>query len=128
MTIRIVFIAFLLLVMAAILIQDYTGYLPLGLFNTGRDVYTLLQRLSLALVAGSLVVLSINAARGTLGKLSGIVRGAIVFAVVLELCVTIADVTLMSRSPGAPLGGPYYEHAGAAGDPLIGCLRHVAYG
>ncbi len=119
MTIRIIFIAFLLLVLAAILIQDFTGYLPLGLFNTGRDVYTLLLRLSLALVAGSIVVLSINAARGTLGKFAGFVRGAIVFAVVLELCVTIADITLMSRSPGAPLGGPYYEKTSAAGDPLI---------
>lgn len=116
---RLCIIVFLGLVLAAIVVQDFTDAVPEGLFNTGRGVYTAMSWLSLLLVVFAAVVLVLREVRGVLGRLAGIISGVIVFVVVLELLVKVGDVEFMSRRPDAPLGGPYYEMKSNRGTPVI---------
>jgi lysophospholipase L1-like esterase len=112
-------IVFLALVLAAIVIQDFTDAVPEGLFNSGRGVYTAMSWMALVLVLFAIAVLVVRELRGSLGKLADMVGGMVVFVVVLELLVTVGDIDFMSRRPDAPLGGPYYEMKSNQGDPVI---------
>jgi hypothetical protein len=48
--------------------------------------------------------------------LAGVLRGLIASFLLLELLLFTADVTLVSRGPSSPLGGPYREFESASGD------------
>lgn len=117
--VRIAFVAFLTLVLAAIIVQDHTPLMPLGLFNSGRGAYAAGSWGCLFFVVASLFVLSRELRSGHTSRLASAIRGVVVFAVILEALVTIVDLGWMSSRPDAPLGGPYYEMHGKSGAPII---------
>jgi hypothetical protein len=113
------FIALLLLVTAAVVIQDFTGAVPSGLFNTGRGVAFAVSIAALVACVAAVTILLVEVARRRRSRAGAMVRVAVVSAVILELMVSAADITAMSRSPQAPLGGPYYETRTESGDWMI---------
>lgn len=116
------FIVLLAAVMTAIVVQDFTDAVPSELFNTGRHIAAAFSLVSLALCAVALVVLLLDIGSDRpppLSAAASAVRAVIAGAVALELLVAATDVFLMSRSPDAPLGGPYYEMQARDGEWLI---------
>jgi hypothetical protein len=112
---RLLFVAALAAVLAALWVQDHSGALPLGLFNAGRGAYA---ALSAACAVGAGLVLSVFVAELALGRplaLAGVLRGLLVSLVIVEILLFAADVTLLSRG-GARFGGPYREVRGADGE------------
>jgi len=97
-----------LLVLAAILVQDHSGALPLGLFNQGRDLYAWLSALCLAGAAAVAAVFVVELATGRLRRLAGTLRALLVSLLLLEGMLLALDRLLVS-GPDSRLGGPYTE-------------------
>lgn len=111
-------VAFLALVAssaAAVWCQDFSGALPLGLFNEGRELFQRLASVTLVALILAAVVLAAEAIRGRPLALAGFVRGVVAACFVTELLVTAIDVGIVSRGGGAGLGGPYREAVSSAG-------------
>ncbi len=113
---RSAFLLYVIAVLAAIWIQDHSGALPLGLFNEGRREYEWLSAASLVFFAAIAVLFAAEMLRRKPIPLAGALRGLIASFLFLELLPFTADVTLVSRGPSSPLGGPYREFESASGD------------
>lgn len=118
--------ALVALVIAAIVVQYATDAVPMGLFNTGRGVARGVSAVALVLAVAAFAVLVLELVRRRSWRIADAIRGVVAALVVLELLVTLTDLAFMSRSPTAPLGGPYYETRGESGRWLI--LRKHAGG
>jgi hypothetical protein len=113
---RTAFLVYVIAVLTAIWIQDHSGTLPLGLFNEGRREYEWLSAASLVFFAAIAAVFVAEMLRRKPIRLAGALRGLIASFLLLELLLFAADVTLVSRGPSSPLGGPYWEFESASGD------------
>ena len=102
---------------SAVALQDFSGALPLGLFNEGRETYAWLARASLAVALALAGIFGFELARGRATPLGGAARGLLASLVLLELLVTAVDVLVVSPSgaTGPALGGPYREAVSPAG-------------
>lgn len=116
---RLLAAAFLAAVLVAVVIQDHTHALPLGLWNEGRDVVAMLSWACLMLASTALGVLGLEAVRGTTLRPASAVKGALVFALLLEGLLWVVDVSLVSRGDDPPLGGPYRELRSRSGEWLF---------
>ncbi len=120
---RIGAIASLLVVGCAIIamvIQDHSRALPLGLQNQGRETWALMTGVALGTaVAIALVLIADLLGMGRRFGLAGAaraIRGGIFAFVMVELLLAGLDLSVVSRGPGAWLGGPYQEVKGAEGE------------
>ncbi len=96
-------------VAAAIVAQDHMGALQYPLFNTGVRAMALFSGLALA---GSVALALALGAEWWWQRDWRWARAAttgIGMLVLVEAIVSLVDITLVSRSPTAVLGGPYYE-------------------
>lgn len=116
---RLVFLAYIVCVAIAIVIQDHTASLPLGLFNKGKHFYDLCSDLSLTLCVTLVATFAIELARGRENAIGRLGRGAIGFFLIVELLLYFLDVRWVSRSPNSRLGGPYYEVRSVDGEWVI---------
>jgi hypothetical protein len=97
---------------AAIAVQDFSGALPLGLFNEGRETYAWLARASLAGTLALAAIFGFELARGRRAAWGGAARGLLASLLFLEGLVTAIDVWVVPRTA---LGGPYREAVSRAG-------------
>jgi hypothetical protein len=116
--------AFLALALASALAiwrQDFSGALPLGVVNEGREAFAWLARASLTGVLLAALLFAVELARGRVLRLAAAARGAVVVFLVFELLVTALDVLVVSRSDGRgpELAGPYRELVSRAGTRVI---------
>lgn len=105
-------------IIAAIVIQDYTDFLPLGIFNTGAGT---LHRVALGCLTAAGVALLIQLLElfsGRLSRIGGFVRGVYVSLAILEVLLYFADQLLVTGDPDGRLG-QYYEVAHSGNPPLI---------
>lgn len=99
----------LLIVVASIVVQDLTHYLPDGLFNNSRDLSYYISFAFLVVTVAFLAVLIWHTLNGGLSRTAGLVRAFLVCFIIAELFTTIADRLLVSQNPDAVFGGPHYE-------------------
>lgn len=98
-----------LAILTAIIIQDYTDVLPLGLFNTAREPYTQLATACLIVTSAVFVTLIAETWWGGRWRLAGAMRGGLFLFVASELLLGGVDRLLVSQNPQSSLGGAYYE-------------------
>lgn len=120
---RLVRILSLLLVgctLAAIVVQEATGALPMGVQNQGRRIWELLAAATFGATALAALVLFADllgwGRRIGVRRVAGGLHGGIIAYVILELCLAALDATVVSRGPDAWLGGPYQEIRGPDGE------------
>jgi hypothetical protein len=113
--VRAAFFLYLILVLAAIWIQDCSGALPLGLFNESRREYQWLSAASGVLCATMAALFAAEMIRRKPIPPAGALRGLIASFLLLEVLLLAADLTLVSRGASSRLGGPYRELASASG-------------
>lgn len=99
----------------AVVVQDHTGELPLGLWNEGAELYRAASHVALAglLILGGVFAIECVASRRL--PAAGTARGLLVALALTELLVTALDVGVVSRASGPALGGPYREVVSRAG-------------
>jgi len=102
-------------VLTSIIIQDYTTFLPLGLFNTAREPYTQLANACLIVTSAIFVTLIAETWWGGRWRLAGAMRGGLFLFMASELLLGGVDRLLVSQNPQSSLGGPYYEMRTARG-------------
>ena len=104
----------------AMLIQDHSQALPLGLQNQARRTWELMTGLALGtviVVAGVLIADLLGTGRRFgVSRVARAIRGGIFAFVMVELSLAALDLSVVSRGPGAWLGGPYQEVRGAEGE------------
>ena len=105
-------------IIAAILIQDHTDYLPLGLFNTGAATLHKIADGCLAAAGLALILQLVELFTGRLRWAGGIVRGVYVSIAILEVLLFFADQLLVTGDPNGRLG-QYYEVAHSGHPPVI---------
>jgi len=105
-------------IVAAIVIQDHTDYLPLGLFNTGAATLHKIADGCLAAAGLALVFQLIELCSGRLRWAGGIVRGVYVSVVILEVLLFFADQLFVTGDPNGRLG-QYYEVGNSGHPPVI---------
>jgi hypothetical protein len=119
--VRLVFIAFTTAVLTAVVVQDFTHVLPLGLVNSGFERYRLFSSICLVACAAALGILIADLVAGRPARLARIIRGSLVFIVILEALLVITDTVLINRPDASLLGGPYREMRTDRGTTLILC-------
>ena len=125
MIFRVVFIAFVALILAAVIVQDYTDVLPLGLMNAQFERYRIFSALCLVFCLAALGVLVAEAVLSRPARSAGLagfarmIRGALVFLVILEGLLIATDSFLEARPDINLLGGPYREIHTDSGERLI---------
>jgi hypothetical protein len=105
-------------IIAAIVIQDHTDYLPLGLFNTGSDTLHRIADGCLAAAGLALIFQLIELFTGRLRWAGGIVRGVYVSIVILEVLLIFSDQLFVTGDPNGRLG-QYCEVAHSGHPPVI---------
>ncbi|HEX6792189.1 MAG TPA: hypothetical protein VF247_12830 [Candidatus Krumholzibacteria bacterium] len=105
-------------IIAAIIIQDHTGYLPLGVFNTGSATMAKLSLGCLAAAGVVLVIQVIEMLSGRLAPLGGTIRGIYVFLVILDVLLIFGDRVFVTGNPAGRLG-QYYEVPDSGQPPVI---------
>ena len=108
-------LALALALLSAIVLQDFGGALPYGLFNEGS---VLMRSASLAcgVVLGLAALLfGYEAVSGRRVRAAAALRGLFVFFVIVEGLVTALDVLVVSAPEGVRLAGPYREAVSAQG-------------
>jgi len=105
-------------VIAAIIVQDHTRYLPLGIFNTGAATMRKIADACLAATTLALIVQIIELFTGRLSRLAGIVRGAYVSVAILDVLLIFADRWFITGDPDKR-PGQYYEVAHSGDPPVI---------
>jgi len=113
----------------AVLIQDHSSALPLGLFNEGAREYRWLSHACLAALLLATGTFAVELARGRVLALGSLLRRIGVSLLMLEAIVFAVD-RYVSHSPTARIGGPYFERANAAGEFVFLRRAHAgsAYG
>lgn len=115
---RLAFTLLTMCVIAAIIIQDHTDYLPLGVFNTGAATIAKISIACLALAGFVLVVQLIELFSGRLSKLGGLIRGLFVFVIILDVLLIFGDRMFVTGNPAGTLG-QYYELPDSGDPPVI---------
>jgi len=105
-------------VVIAIVIQDHTSYLPLGVFNTGAKTLSRVADALLVLALLALVAQIVEAFTGRLARVCGVVRGVIAFVCILNILLVFGDRRFVTGNP-AGLLGQYYEVPSSGHDPVI---------
>lgn len=104
---------------SAIVVQDHSSFLPLGLFNDGRREYDLLSLAVLAVLSGMLGIFGFEVLRGRTLIAGRLARAALACFFLLEAALTVFDVGWVSRDPHGRAGGPYYERRTASGERIF---------
>lgn len=112
---QLLLLAYALCVTSAIVLQDHTGWLPLGLFNNGRQGYDILSDVALGCIVTLDAVFILELARGRETAAGRLGRRLIASFLILEALLYLLDLGLVSRSPTSRLGGPYFEVRSSAG-------------
>jgi hypothetical protein len=115
---RLLFTLLTACVLTAIIIQDHTSYLPLGVFNTGAGVIEQLSLVCLLLAGVVLIIQLIELASGRLTRLNGMIRGAYVFLIILDVLLIFGDRYLVTGDPAGRLG-QYYEVRDSGNPPVM---------
>ena len=105
-------------VAAAIVIQDHTSALPLGLFNTGTNTFSRLADVCLLLAFAALAIQTIELVTGRLTRAGGAIRGLYVSIFILDLLLVFGDRLFVTGNP-AGLLGQYYEVTSPGLGPVI---------
>ncbi len=116
--VRVAFIAVTACAIAAIVIQDHTSYLPLGVFNTGALQLSRLADALLVLAAVALVAQIAELARGRFARACGWYRGVVAFVCILNVLLVFGDRLFVTGNP-AGLLGQYYEVPASGNPPVI---------
>jgi hypothetical protein len=98
----------------AIVVQDHSGALPLGLFNDRRAHFALASGLSLAGLLGALAVFVWEWRRGP-NLLGSLLRTGLVSFLLLEGGLRLLEGVGLTAGPDASVGGPYYEKRSGSG-------------
>ncbi len=115
---RLVCIAATACVVVAIVIQDHTSYLPLGVFNTGAKTLSRLADALLILALLALVAQIVETFTGRLARACGVIRGVIAFVCILNVLLIFGDRLFVTGNP-AGLLGQYYEVPSSGREPVI---------
>ncbi len=115
---RLLFTLLTACVIAAIVIQDHTSYLPLGVFNTGAATLAKIADACLAVAALVLILQLIELATGRLSGLGGFVRGVYVFVIILDVLLIFGDRLFVTGNPAGTLG-QYYEVPNSGHPPAM---------
>jgi len=115
---RVAFTLLTLCVIAAIIVQDHTRYLPLGVFNSGSDVYERLANLCLAGAVVVLILQLIELFTGRLALICGVIRGLYVSVIILDVLLAFGDRFFVTGNPGRKLG-QYYEVPDSGHPPVM---------
>jgi hypothetical protein len=105
-------------VIGAIVVQDHTSYLPLGVFNTGAKMLAHLADGCLVAAVLVLIAQMTELFSGRLSRLCGFVRGAYVFIIILDVLLIFGDRLFVTGNPNGRLG-QYYEVAGSGDPPVL---------
>jgi hypothetical protein len=116
--IRVLFTLLTICVIAAIVVQDHTHYLPLGVFNTGAATLHEIADACLALAVAVLVAQVIELINGRLSGPCGLVRGAYMAIIILEVLLIFADRVFVTGNPAGRLW-QYYEVPHSGNPPVI---------
>lgn len=116
--VRLAFTVVTACIAVAIVLQDHTSFLPLGLFNTGTTTLDRLADACLFLAVAALVVQTIELMSGRLARAGGAIRGAYVFIFILDLLLVFGDRLFVTGNP-AGLLGQYYEVPSTGSAPVI---------
>jgi lysophospholipase L1-like esterase len=108
------------LALAAIVLQDHTRLLPLGLFNEGERAYRSISHLCLAALGVGAAVFAFELARDRKTAAGGLLRRILVSLLLLEAIVFAFDRALATRPTlELELGGPYYERENSRGEHVF---------
>jgi hypothetical protein len=118
MMIRAFFTLLTACVIVALVIQDHTNFLPLGVFNTGADTLHKIADAFLAMTVAVLAAQLIELVNGRLSGPCGLVRGAYMAIIILEVLLVFADQWFVTGNPNSRLG-QYYEVAHSGNPPVI---------
>ncbi|WP_028324529.1 SGNH/GDSL hydrolase family protein [Desulfatirhabdium butyrativorans] len=110
---------YIIAVMIAIVVQDHTTVLPLGLFNQDRKLYALVSNLCLTVSIVMFVVLTVEFWTQRRLRIGNWIRGCLAFFIITELLVFSADRIFVSGNAKSRLGGPYYERQTSRGTWVI---------
>ena len=102
----------------AIVIQDHTSYLPLGVFNTGAKTLSRVADALLAFTLAALVAQIVEASTGRFARACGLYRGALAFVFILNVLLVFGDRLFVTGNP-AGLLGQYYEVPSSGHEPVI---------
>ena len=105
-------------IIAAIVVQDYTDFLPLGIFNTGAGTLHKVAQGCLAAAGVAFLIQLVELFSGRLAWIGGFVRGMYVSLAILEVLLFFADQLLVTGDPNGRLG-QYYEVAHSGNPPVI---------
>ena len=103
---------------AAIVIQDQTSYLPLGVFNTGARQLSRLADILLVVAVVALIAQVVELRTGRFGRACGWFRGVVAFACILNVLLVFGDRLFVTGNP-AGLLGQYYEVPSTGRHPVI---------
>jgi hypothetical protein len=104
---------------AALVIQDHTGALPLGLFNSRRGTYAMLSAASLVVSLVALAVLIFELLKERLSGVARALRWLLAAVILLEVLFLTADKAIVSANSNIQVGGTYYERTLRSGEPVI---------
>jgi hypothetical protein len=107
-----------LCVIIAIVVQDHTGYLPLGVFNTGAQTLAKISLACLCAAILALIVQLIELFRGRFSRAGGMIRGLYVSILLLDVLLILGDRVFVTGRPGGRLG-QYYEVPDSGHPPVI---------
>ncbi len=119
-------------VIAAIVIQDHTSYLPMGIFNTGAARLAILAEVLLALAVLALLLQIVELTTGRYTRVCGVMRGVFAFVAILNVLLVFGDRFFVTGNP-AGLLGQYYEVPSSGHEPVIlkksfgGAPRHSCF-
>jgi hypothetical protein len=115
---RLIFTLLTACVIVAIVVQDHTSFLPLGVFNTGAETLHEIADACLAMAVAVLVAQLIELVNGRLSGPCGLVRGAYMAVIILEVLLVFADQWFVTGNPAGRLG-QYYEVPRSGNPPVI---------
>src|SRR5688572_819623 len=115
---RLFFTLLTLCVIAALIIQDHTHYLPLGVFTTDTNTIARIGLYCLGAAVLFLVIQLIELFSGRLGWLGAVIRGLYVVLIILDVLLIFGERVFVAANPAGTLG-PYYELADPGTPPVI---------
>ena len=118
MIVRALFVVATACSIAAIVIQDHTDFLPLGVFNTGARQLSRLADMLLVLGVVALIAQVVELTSGRLSRACGWFRGVVAFVCILNVLLVFGDRLFVTGNP-AGLLGQYYEVPSSGRPPVI---------
>jgi hypothetical protein len=125
LSVRVGSLSLVFAILLSIVIQEHTGVLPLGLFNTARESHAQLANACLIVISAIFVTLLAEAWRAGRWRLAAAMRRGLFLLVASELLIGGLDRLLVSRNAQSSLGGPYYERRTSDGTWVFLKKRHA---